>query len=84
MILTAHPVGAAATCVSVTQSRPTLCDPKDCSPPGSSVHGVIQARILGWVAISSSRDLPDPGIELASRVSPALAGGFFTPMPPDG
>ena len=37
------------------QSCPTLCDPTDCSPPGSSVHGVFQARILGWVAISSSR-----------------------------
>ena len=33
----------------------TLCNPKDCSPPGSSVHGILQARILEWVAISSSR-----------------------------
>ena len=40
--------------VSVTQSCPTLCDPVDCSPPGSSVHGILQARILEWVAISSS------------------------------
>ena len=40
---------------SVTQSRPTLCDPRDCSPPGSSVHGIFQARILEWVAISYSR-----------------------------
>ena len=47
----------------------------DCSLPGSSVHGILQARILEWVAISFSRDLPDPGIEPAS---PALAGGFFT------
>ena len=37
------------------QSCPTLCDPVDCSPPGSSVHGIFQARILEWVAISSSR-----------------------------
>ena len=37
------------------QSCPTLCDPMDCSPPGSSVHGVSQARILEWVAISFSR-----------------------------
>ena len=36
-------------------SHPTLCDPMDCSPPGSSVHGIFQARGLGWVAISSSR-----------------------------
>ena len=37
------------------QSRLTLCDPMDCSPPGSSVHGIFLARILEWVAISSSR-----------------------------
>ena len=36
----------------VTQSCPTLCDPVDCSPPGSSVHGILQTRILEWVAIS--------------------------------
>ena len=40
-------------CVHV-QSCPTLCDPKDCSPPSSSVHGIFQARILEWVAISFS------------------------------
>ena len=42
-------------CVLVTQSYPTLCDPKDCSSPGSSVHGIIQERILQWVAIPFSR-----------------------------
>ena len=42
-----------------------LCDPTDCSPPGSSVHGISQARILEWVAISFSGDLPDPGTEHA-------------------
>ena len=36
------------------QSRLTLCDPVDCSPPGSSIHGILQARILEWVAISFS------------------------------
>jgi len=41
--------------VLVTQSYPTLCDPMDCSPPGSSVHGTLQARILQWVAIPFSR-----------------------------
>ena len=41
--------------VKVAQSCPTLCDPMDCSPPGSSVHGILQARILDWVAISFSR-----------------------------
>ena len=41
--------------VLVTQSCLTLCDPTDCNPPGSSVHGIFQARILEWVAISFSR-----------------------------
>ena len=41
--------------VKSLQSRLSLCDPMDCSPPGSSVHGILQARILEWVAISSSR-----------------------------
>ena len=39
--------------VFVAQSCPTLCNPVDCSPPGSSVHWILQARILEWVAISS-------------------------------
>ena len=56
----------------------TLCDPMDCSLPGSSVHGILQARILEWAAMPSSRDLPDPGIDPASLRSPGLAGGFFT------
>ena len=47
-----------------------------------SVHGIIQARILEWVAISFSRDLPDPGIKPAFLGSPALAGRFFTTAPP--
>ena len=45
-------------------SRVQLCDPMDCSPPGSFVPGVFPARILEWVAISSSGDLSDPEIEL--------------------
>ena len=43
-------------CVLVPESWPTLCDPMDCSPPGSSVYGILQARILEWVAISFSRE----------------------------
>ena len=50
----------------------------DCSPPGSSVHGILQARILEWVAFPTPGDLLDSGIKLMSLVSPALAGGFFT------
>ena len=44
-------------------SRVRLCDPIDCSPPGSSIHGILQARILVWVAISFSRGSSDSGIE---------------------
>ena len=65
--------------VLVAQSCPTLCYPIDCSLPGSSVHGILQARILEWVAIPSSRGSSDPGIESMSFISPALADRFFTP-----
>ena len=41
--------------MSVAQSCPTLCDSIDCSPPGFSVHGILQARILEWVAMPSSK-----------------------------
>ena len=41
----------------------------DCSPPGSAVYGILQERILEWIAISSLEDLPDPGIK---PMSPAL------------
>ena len=54
------------------QSCLTLCDPMDCSPPGSSVHGILQARILEWVAIPSPGDLPNPGIKPRSPSAPAL------------
>ena len=47
----------------VTQSCPTLCDPMNCSPPGSSVHGILQERILEWAAMPSPGDLPNAGIE---------------------
>ena len=47
--------GRPSVKVKAAKSCPTLCDPMDCSPPGSSVHGFLQARILEWVAISFSR-----------------------------
>ena len=50
----------------------TLCDPIDCSSPDSSAHGILQTRVLEWVALPSSRGSPNPGIELVSLVSPAL------------
>ena len=49
--------------VLVAQSCLILCDPMDCSLPGSFVHGILQARILVWVAILFSRDLPNPKVE---------------------
>ena len=61
--------------VLVTQSCPTVCDPMDCSPPGSSVHGVLQARTLEWVAISFSRGSSQP--RDWTQIS-CIAGRFFT------
>ena len=63
-----------------TQSCPTLCDPMDCNPPGSSVCWILQARILEWIAFPTPGDLTDRGIEPA--MSPALVGRFFTTEPP--
>ena len=63
----------------ITQLCLTLCYAMDCSLPGSSIHGISQARTLECVAISFSRDLPDPGIE---PVFSAWQGGFFTTEPP--
>ena len=56
-------------------SHVQLCNPVDRSPPVSSVHGILPARILEWVAMPSSRDLPDPGVKPAS---PALQADSFT------
>ena len=67
-------------CVSVTQSCPTLGDPTDCNPAGSSVRGVLQARTLEWTVISFSRAfLPDPGIQPGS---PALQADSLPSEPP--
>ena len=46
--------------VKVAQLRPTLCDPMDYSPPGSSVHGILQARILEWVSVAFFRGSSQP------------------------
>ena len=60
------------------QLYPTHCDPRDCSPPGSSVHWILQARILDFLPCPPPEDFPNPGIELTSLMSPALTSGFFT------
>ena len=59
---------AAAAAAKLLQSCPTLCDPRDGSPPSSPVSGILQARILESVAIPFSRGLPHPGTKLASLV----------------
>ena len=60
---------------SVAQSCPTLCNPMDCSLPGSSVHGILRARILEYAAIPFSRGFSQPRDQ--TQVS-HIAGGFFT------
>ena len=61
--------------VKVSQSCPTLCDPMNCNLPGSSVHWILQARILEWVAVSFSRESSQPRDQ--TQVS-RIAGGFFS------
>ena len=69
-------------CAKLLQSYPTVCDPVDCSPPGSSVHGVLQARVLERVPRPPPGDLPDPGVEPASLLSAPSAGRFLATAPP--
>ena len=68
------------------QSCPTPCNPRDCSSPGSSVHGTLQTRILEWVAISSSRGSSRPRDRTLVSCSSCTAGRLFThlgdPFPP--
>ena len=68
-------IGASCILCLVAQSCPTLCDPMDCSPPGFSVHGISQARILEWIATSFSRgsSLPRDRTQVCH-----IAGRFFT------
>ena len=67
------------TCFSVTKSRPTLCDPMDCSLSGSSVHEISQAGILEWITISFSKGSSQPRDR--THIS-CMAGRFFTTEPP--
>ena len=71
----AEAVTFPCVCVWVTQSCLTLCDPMDCSPPGSSVHGILQARIMEWATISfpSGPSQPRDWTQLSH-----IAGRFFT------
>ena len=71
--------GSKSRVLLVAQSCLTLCGLIDCGPPGSSVHGILQARILEWVAILFSRDLPDLEIKPGS---PALQEDSLPSEPP--
>ena len=75
-----------ASCMRVKslQSCLTLCDPMNCSPPGTSVHGFSREEYWSGLLCPPPRDLPDPGIGSESLMSPALAGGFFLPLAPPG
>ena len=55
-------------CCSIDKLCLTLCDPIDCSPPGSPIHGILQARILEWVAMPSSRGSSQPRVKPASQI----------------
>ena len=68
-------------CMFTTRSCLALCDPMDCNPPGSSVHGLFQARILERVALSFSRGSSQHR-DRTCVASPTLAGRFFTTKPP--
>ena len=74
----------ACVCAKSLQLCPTLCDPTDCSPPGSSVHGILQARILEWTGLPYPlpEDLPDPGIKPTSPASPILQANSLPLAPP--
>ena len=64
--------------VRVLCSVMSLCDPTDCILPGSPVHGICQARILEWIAISYSRGSSQPRDGTCVSCASCIAGGFFT------
>ena len=70
-------LGHTCRCAKSLQSCPAVCDPMDCSPPSSSVHGILQARILEWVAMPSSRGSSQPRDQIFVSMCSELAGGFF-------
>ena len=74
LIANSQPIPSLPSMCLVAQSFPTVCDPMDCSPPGSSVHGILQAGILEWVAVPSSRGSSPP--RDGTQVS-CIAGGIF-------
>ena len=73
-VVCGHESWAAHTQAQLLQACRTHCDSTDCSPPASSVHGILQARILEWDAISFSRGSSNPGVS-------CIAGRVFTTEP---
>ena len=69
-------------CAQLLQSCLILCDPMDCSPPGPSVHVILQARILQWVATPSSRGFSHPRDRTQVSCVSCTVSGFFTAEPP--
>ena len=69
-------------CAKLLQLYPTLYNPMDCNLPDSSVRGILQARILEWVAISSSKGSSQPRDWTHVSCSSWIADGFFTAEPP--
>ena len=69
--------GSPCMHAKLLQSCPTLCNSMNCSLPGSSVHGILQARILSGLPFPPLGDLPDPGIEPASPEAPALQADSY-------
>ena len=74
-----HACRVSLACLLVSSVCLTLCDPVYCSPPGSSVHGILQARILEWVAVCFSRGSSQPRDQTCVSCT---AGRFFTTEPP--
>ena len=72
-------LSTAAAAAKSLQSCPTLCDLMDCSLPGFSIHGILQARTLEWVAMPSSRGSSHPGIK---STTPALQADSLPSEPP--
>ena len=77
-----HFPGLSPVYTLVMHTCPTLCDPMDCSSPGSSVHGILQARIMEWVAMPSSRGSSRPRDQTHVSCSSYIADGSFTTEPP--
>ena len=68
-------------CVLGHSVMSNFCNPKDCNKPGSSVHDILQARIMDEAPFPPPGDLPDPGIEPTYFASPTWVGRFFTIAP---